>query len=168
MSPSGSSNAPEAKARTRIDQALAESGWTLQDRDDMNLAAARAIAVREFKLDKGHRYVDYMLVLDGHPEVGAIDLRVVRQLARPVDGEARVTDASNTGVELLPGFRLLRSTAFVVHITVVAELPIQGRPPELLAVHAGPAVPLEDIPAAFREDDQCAVVADGRDGLDEP
>lgn len=51
MSPSGSSNAPEAKARTRIDQALAEAGWTLQDRDDMNLAAAPAIAVREFKLD---------------------------------------------------------------------------------------------------------------------
>ena len=67
MSPSGSSNAPEAKARTRIDQALAESGWTLQDRDDMNLTAAPAIAVREFKLDKGHGYVDYMLFLDGHP-----------------------------------------------------------------------------------------------------
>jgi type I restriction enzyme, R subunit len=67
MSPSGSSNAPEARARARIDQALGEAGWTLQDRDDMNLAAAPAIAVREFKLDKGHGYVDYMLFLDGHP-----------------------------------------------------------------------------------------------------
>lgn len=67
MSPSGSSNAPEAKARTRIDLALAEAGWTLQDRDDMNLAAASAIAVREFKLDRGHGFVDYMLFLDGHP-----------------------------------------------------------------------------------------------------
>jgi type I restriction enzyme R subunit len=67
MSLAGSSNAPEARARARIDQALAEAGWTLQDRDDMNLAAAPAIAVREFKLDKGHGYVDYMLFLDGHP-----------------------------------------------------------------------------------------------------
>ena len=67
MSPAGSSNAPEARARARIDQTLAEAGWTLQDRDDMNLAAAPAIAVREFKLDKGHGYVDYMLFLDGHP-----------------------------------------------------------------------------------------------------
>ena len=33
----------------------------------MNLAAADAIAVREFKLDRGHGYVDYMLFLDGHP-----------------------------------------------------------------------------------------------------
>ena len=31
-----------------------------------------------------------------------------------------------------------------------------------------PAVALEDAPAAFREHDQRAVVADGRDGLDEP
>jgi type I restriction enzyme, R subunit len=67
MSPAGSSNVPKARARARIDQVLAEAGWTLQDRDDMNLAAAPAIAVREFKLDKGHGYVDYMLFLDGHP-----------------------------------------------------------------------------------------------------
>lgn len=67
MSPAGSSNAPEARARARIDQALTEAGWTLQDRDDMNLAAADAIAVREFKLDRGHGYVDDMLFLDGHP-----------------------------------------------------------------------------------------------------
>jgi hypothetical protein len=66
MSPAGSSNAPEARARARIDQALTEAGWTLQDRDDMNLAAADAIAVREFKLDRSHGYVDYMLFLDGH------------------------------------------------------------------------------------------------------
>ena len=59
MSPAGSSNAPEARARARIDQALTDAGWTLQDRDDMNLAAASAIAVREFKLDRGHGYVDY-------------------------------------------------------------------------------------------------------------
>jgi type I restriction enzyme R subunit len=74
MSPAGSSNAPEAKARTRIDGALAETGWTLQDRDDMNLAAASAIAVREFKLDRGHGYVDYMLFLDGHP-VGVCEVK---------------------------------------------------------------------------------------------
>lgn len=67
MSPAGSSNAPEARARTRIDQALSDAGWTLQDRDDMNLSAATAIAVREFKLDRSHGFVDYMLFLDVHP-----------------------------------------------------------------------------------------------------
>src|SRR5437870_5789210 len=40
-------------------------------------------------------------------EVGAIDLRVVHQLARPVHGETGVAGASNAGVELLPGFWLL-------------------------------------------------------------
>lgn len=93
MSPSGSSNAPEAKARTRIDQALAESGWTLQDRDDMNLAASPAIAVREFKLDKAHGYVDYMLFLDGHPvgvceakPAGAALIGVEHQVKKYVQG----------------------------------------------------------------------------------
>src|SRR6185503_13612484 len=93
MSPAGSSNAPEARARARIDQALAEAGWTLQDRDDMNLAAAPTIAVREFKLDKGHGYVDYMLFLDGHPvgvceakPAGAALIGVEHQVKKYVQG----------------------------------------------------------------------------------
>jgi type I restriction enzyme R subunit len=48
-----------------IDRQLVEAGWLLQHRDEMNLAAGNAIAVREFKLAKGHGYVDYMLFLDG-------------------------------------------------------------------------------------------------------
>ena len=87
MSPAGSSNAPEARARARIDQALAETGWTLQDRDDMNPAAAPAIAVREFKLDKGHGYVDYMLFLDGHPVGVARRSRRARPHWRRAPGE---------------------------------------------------------------------------------
>lgn len=55
MSPAGSSNAPEARARARIDQALTEGGLTLQDRDDRNLAVVDAIAVSEFKFDRGQR-----------------------------------------------------------------------------------------------------------------
>lgn len=88
MSPSGSSNAPEAKARTRIDQALGVSGWTLQDRDDMNLAAASAIAVREFKLDRGHGYVDYMLFLDGHP-VGVCEAKPAGTTLNGVEHQAK-------------------------------------------------------------------------------
>jgi type I restriction enzyme R subunit len=65
MAPAGSKNTPEAKARANIDRQLEQAGWLLQDRDDMNLAAANAIAVREFRLAKGHGYVDYLLFLDG-------------------------------------------------------------------------------------------------------
>jgi type I restriction enzyme, R subunit len=65
MTPAGSARAPEAVAREQIDRQLETAGWTLQHRDDMNLAAGDAIAVREFKLRKGHGFVDYMLFLDG-------------------------------------------------------------------------------------------------------
>jgi type I restriction enzyme, R subunit len=65
MSPVGSKNAPEAKARDKIDSLLAQSGWLVQDREDMNLTASDGIAVREFKLEKGHGYVDYLLFVDG-------------------------------------------------------------------------------------------------------
>jgi type I restriction enzyme R subunit len=66
MSPVGSKNAPEAKAREKIDALLVQAGWLVQDRDDMNLTAGNGIAVREFKLEQGHGYVDYLLFVDGN------------------------------------------------------------------------------------------------------
>ena len=74
MSPTGSKNAPEAKAREKIDALLAEAGWLVQDRDDMNLTAGDAIAVREFKLEKGHGYVDYLLFVDGDA-IGVVEAK---------------------------------------------------------------------------------------------
>ena len=47
MSPAGSKNAPEAKAREKIDALLAQAGWLVQDREEMNLTAGDAIAVHE-------------------------------------------------------------------------------------------------------------------------
>lgn len=41
---------PEEQARVHIDAALAAAGWDVQDRDMINLAAAKGVAVREFKL----------------------------------------------------------------------------------------------------------------------
>src|SRR5687768_4035802 len=66
MSPTGSRTAPEARAREKIDVLLAQAGWLVQDRDDMNLMAGDGIAVREFKLEQGHGYVDYLLFVDGN------------------------------------------------------------------------------------------------------
>jgi type I site-specific restriction endonuclease len=65
MSPTGSKNAPEAKAREQIDRVLQQAGWIVQDRDGMNLTAGEGIAVREFGLEKGHGFVDYLLFVDG-------------------------------------------------------------------------------------------------------
>jgi hypothetical protein len=74
MSPTGSKNAPEAKARGKIDHLLSQAGWLVQYRDDMNLSAGDGIAVCEFKLEKGHGYVDYLLFVDGQA-VGVIEAK---------------------------------------------------------------------------------------------
>lgn len=41
---------PEEKARQKIDQLLSSAGWQIQDYKQMNLSAARGMAVREFQL----------------------------------------------------------------------------------------------------------------------
>jgi type I restriction enzyme, R subunit len=74
MSPTGSKNAPEAKAREKIDALLLQASWLIQDRDDMNLTASDAIAVREFRLEKGHGFVDYLLFVDGSA-VGVVEAK---------------------------------------------------------------------------------------------
>ena len=88
MAPAGSANAPEAKARIDIDRQLEAAGWVLQHRDEMNLAAAGAIAVREFKLHKGHGYVDYMLFLDSKP-VGVCEAKPAGFPVRSVEVQAK-------------------------------------------------------------------------------
>jgi len=88
MSPSGSKNAPEAKAREKIDQLLEQAGWLVQDREDMNLTASDGIAVREFKLEKGHGYVDYLLFVDGNA-VGVVEAKPAGYPVTSVEFQAK-------------------------------------------------------------------------------
>jgi type I restriction enzyme R subunit len=55
---------PEDRAREQIDALLIAAGWAVQDRDGVNLGAARGIAVREFPLVRGHGTADYLLYGD--------------------------------------------------------------------------------------------------------
>jgi type I restriction enzyme, R subunit len=55
---------PEAIARESIDAQLQEAGWLVQDRSEVNLAAGRGVAVREFIMAPGHGRADYLLFLD--------------------------------------------------------------------------------------------------------
>ncbi|WP_284667497.1 type I restriction-modification enzyme R subunit C-terminal domain-containing protein [Myxococcus sp. SDU36] len=87
MSPAGSKNAPEAKAREKIDALLEEAGWTVQDRDEMNLTVP-AVAVREFKLEKGHGYADYLLFVDGRA-VGVCEAKPAGVPVRNVEVQAK-------------------------------------------------------------------------------
>ncbi len=60
MSPS-----PEQEARTEIDRMLAEAGWLVQDVKNVNLHASRGVAIREFPLERGFGFADYLLYVDG-------------------------------------------------------------------------------------------------------
>ena len=53
---------PEQSARQNIDQLLTAAGWTIQDRDQMNLGASQGVAVREFQMASGP--TDYLLFID--------------------------------------------------------------------------------------------------------
>ena len=63
---------PEEKARQIIDKKLEQSGWTLQDMNALNPAAALGVAVREFPTRTGP--VDYALFVDGVP-VGVVEAK---------------------------------------------------------------------------------------------
>ncbi|MFB7480010.1 DEAD/DEAH box helicase family protein [Streptomyces anulatus] len=62
----------EVQARVKIDAMLAEAGWLVQDRVDLNPLAGRGVAVREFTLATGR--ADYALYVDGRI-VGVIEAK---------------------------------------------------------------------------------------------
>lgn len=63
---------PESEARQQIDQKLQQAGWVIQDVKQLNLGAARGVAVREFPTDSGP--ADYVLFVD-RVSVGVIEAK---------------------------------------------------------------------------------------------
>jgi type I restriction enzyme R subunit len=57
---------PEQEARDAVDAQLERAGWIVQNRDKVNLAAGRGVAIREFKMAEGHGYADYLQYVDKH------------------------------------------------------------------------------------------------------
>ena len=56
---------PEAKARVSIDALLVAAGWHVCDMAQANIRAARGVAIREFPLNPGYGFADYLLYIDG-------------------------------------------------------------------------------------------------------
>jgi type I restriction enzyme R subunit len=56
---------PEQQAREEIDKLLALAGWQVFDVDQANIHAGRGVALREFPLNTGHGFADYLLYIDG-------------------------------------------------------------------------------------------------------
>jgi type I site-specific restriction endonuclease len=80
---------PEQKARLRIDELLAQAGWQVCNLADADIHAdpgqVKGVAIREFPLNAGYGYADYLLYVNGKA-CGVI--------------EAKKEGATLTGVEL--------------------------------------------------------------------
>jgi type I restriction enzyme R subunit len=83
MSPAGSNQNREQRARDQIDARLAEAGWHVQDKDALDFNAGHGIAVREYPTDIGP--ADYVLFVD-RCAVGVIE-------AKPEDWGHKITTA---------------------------------------------------------------------------
>ncbi|MFZ5869190.1 MAG: type I restriction-modification enzyme R subunit C-terminal domain-containing protein [Actinomycetota bacterium] len=64
----------EQRARVLIDRQLAEAGWSVQNRAELNLFAGQGVAVREVIMAAGHGRADYLLYVDQRA-VGAIEAK---------------------------------------------------------------------------------------------
>ncbi len=53
----------EQKARENIDQLLAAAGWQVEDLAQANIHAAGGVALREFPLESGYGFADYLLYI---------------------------------------------------------------------------------------------------------
>ena len=82
----GTTEHPEARARRQIDAMLTASGWDVQDRKDMNLAAAPGVAIREFQTSGGP--ADYLLFL-GNQLVGVIEAKKAGVTLSSVEAQTR-------------------------------------------------------------------------------
>ena len=76
---------PEARARQTIDALHTAAGWHVCNVSDANIHAATGVAIREFPLDPGYGFADYLLYVNGKA-CGVI--------------EAKKEGATLTGVEL--------------------------------------------------------------------
>jgi len=63
---------PEEKARDKIDQMLRNAGWSVQDKNNVNLSKSKGVAVREYPTDVGP--ADYVLFVDRKP-LGVIEAK---------------------------------------------------------------------------------------------
>jgi type I restriction enzyme R subunit len=67
---------PEQKARVSIDALLAAAGWRVCNMVEANVHASRGVAIREFPLNPGYGFADYLLYIDGKA-AGVIEAKKV-------------------------------------------------------------------------------------------
>jgi type I restriction enzyme R subunit len=124
---------PEQRARETIDAGLAAAGWVVQHRDEMNLSAARGVAVREFPMEGG--FADYLLFVDQKP-VGALEAKPEGHTLSGVERQAKqYTTGLPRGIRapILPLPFLYLSSGSVTRFTNLLDPKPRSR--EVFAVH---------------------------------
>jgi type I restriction enzyme R subunit len=132
---------PEQQAREEIDRLLAAAGWHVCDYAQANLHAARGIALREFPLEAGHGFADYLLYVDGKA-AGIVEAK--KQGATLTGVEAQSARYAQGLPAALPAWRrplpfLYESTGVETHFTNGLDPEPRARPvfafhrPEMLA-----------------------------------
>ncbi|MBW1894555.1 MAG: DEAD/DEAH box helicase family protein [Deltaproteobacteria bacterium] len=92
---------PEEEARETIDKMLDLSGWDVQDVEKANIHAKKGVAIREFPLNKGHGFADYLLYVDGKA-AGVIE---AKKVGNTLTGVEIQSDKYKTGLpEDLPAW----------------------------------------------------------------
>ncbi len=70
---------PEQQARETIDNLLEAAGWVVCNASEANMTRSMGVAIREFALQPGHGFADYLLYLNGKA-VGVIEAKKGKQL----------------------------------------------------------------------------------------
>jgi len=92
---------PEQEARETIDNMLNQSGWDVQDVENANIHAKKGVAIREFPLDKGHGFADYLLYVDSKA-AGVVE---AKKVGNTLTGVEIQSDKYKTGLpEDLPAW----------------------------------------------------------------
>jgi len=142
---------PEQRARQTIDELLTAAGWQVQDRGELNLSAARGVAVREFALKTG--FADYLLFVD-RKAIGAVEAKAE---GMPLSGIESQSEKYSAGLPAVPpAWRkplpfLYESTGVETYFTNGLEPEARSRrtfafhKPETLAEWAGQRVNIESI-----------------------
>ena len=90
---------PEQEARETIDIMLSQAGWDVQDVGNVNIYAKKGVAIREFPLNQGHGFADYLLYVDGKA-AGVIE---AKKVGNTLTGVEIQSDKYKTGLpENLP------------------------------------------------------------------
>jgi len=119
---------PEQLARDRIDDQLTASGWILQDKKSINLAAGIGVAIREYQTDAGP--ADYILFVNRKP-VGLIEAKREEEGVRLTTVEEQSTEYASAKLKYIANDPLpfvYESTGEVTRFTDYRDPKPRSRP----------------------------------------